>query len=190
MVPSFHRDLVLGVATYAHELFTALTDLDTVYVPIGLGSGICGLITVRDLLGLRTEIVGVVAEQAPAYARSFEAGRIQTTNRAATFVDGVACREPDADALAVILGGAARVVSVPEADTAAAMRLMLSATHNLTEPAGALALAALLRERDRQRGRQVGLVLTGGNLDGLTLATILAGDTPPAYSHTEVEHSR
>jgi len=107
MVPSFHPELVLGVATYAHELLTAVADLDTVYVPIGMGSGIVGMITVRDLLGLKTEIVGVVAEGAPAYARSFAAGRVETTERAATFADGVACREPDAGAFAAIARGAA-----------------------------------------------------------------------------------
>jgi threonine dehydratase len=178
MVPSFHPDLVLGVATYARELFTAVPDLDTVYVPIGLGSGICGLIGVRDLLGLRTEIVGVVAQGAPAYARSFAEGRVRTTERADTFVDGVACRSPDPNALEIIRAGAARVLAIPDAATAEAMRLMLCATHNLTEPAGALALAGLLAERDRQRDRRVGLILTGGNVDAATLAAVLAGRTP------------
>jgi len=175
MVPSFHPDLVLGVATYAAELLRAVADLDTVYVPIGLGSGIAGLITVRDLLGLRTEIVGVVAEGAAAYADSFDAGRVLTTDRAATFVDGVACRVPDADAFALIARGAARVLRIPDAETAEAMRLILRCTHNLPEPAGAIGLAALLCERDRQRGRRVAVVLTGGNVDAPTLATVLAG---------------
>jgi len=178
LVPSFHRDLVLGVATYAAELLTAVADLDAVYVPIGIGSGIVGLITVRDLLGLRTEIVGVVAEGAAAYARSFAAGRVETTARAATFVDGVACRVPDPDAFARIARGAARVLTVPDAATADAMLLLLRATHNLAEPAGAIGLAALLRERDLQRGRRVAVVLTGGNVDAPTLATVLAGRTP------------
>jgi threonine dehydratase len=180
MVPPFHPDLVLGVATYAAELLTAVADLDTVYVPIGMGSGIAGLITVRDLLGLRTEIVGVVADGAPAYARSVTAGRVVATERAATFVDGVACRQPDPDAVALIARGAARVVTVPDGETAEAMRLMLRTTHNLTEPAGAIGLAALLRERDRQRGRRVAVVLSGGNVDAATLETVLAGRTPAA----------
>jgi len=124
-----------------------------------------GLITIRDLLGLRTEIVGVVAEGVPAYARSMAAGRVETTDRVATFVDGVACRDPDADAVAIIARGAARLVTVPDDETAAAMRLMLCATHNLTEPAGALGLVALTRERDLQRGRRVGVILSGGNVD-------------------------
>lgn len=177
-VPSFHPDLVLGVATYAAELLRSVTDLDTVYVPIGLGSGIAGLITVRDLLGLRTEIVGVVSAGAPAYARSVAAGRVVPTEQAATFADGVACREPDPDALALILRGAARVLTVPDAETADAMRLLLRTTHNLPEPAGAIALAGLLREADRQRGQRVAVVLTGGNVDAATLATVLAGRTP------------
>src|SRR5579862_6200564 len=104
-VPSFHRELVKGVATYAYELFTTCPDLDAVYVPIGMGSGICGLITVRDLLGLKTEIVGVVAENAPAFAMSFAAGRPVPTNSAQTFADGIACRDPQADAFAIIKTG-------------------------------------------------------------------------------------
>jgi len=179
-VPPFHPDLVLGVATYAAELLTAVADLDTVYVPIGMGSGIAGLITVRDLLGLRTEIVGVVAEGAPAYARSFATGRIETTEEAATFADGVACRDPDPDAFALIARGAARVITVADTETAEAMRLMLRAAHNLAEPAGAIGLAALQQERDRQQGRRVAVILTGGNVDSPTLATVLAGRTPSA----------
>lgn len=143
-----------------------------------MGSGSAGLITVRDLLGLRTEIVGVAAEGAPAFARSFAAGRIETTEQAATFVDGLACRQPDPEAFAVIARGAARIVTVPDDGTAAAMRLMQRATHNLTEPTGAIALAALLQERDQQAGRRVALILTGGNVDAATLATVLAGRTP------------
>lgn len=178
MVPSFHPDLVLGVATYAVELLTAVADLDAVYVPIGMGSGIVGLITVRDLLGLQTEIVGVVAEGADAYARSFAAERVKTTKHASTFVDGVACRQPDPEAFAHIARGADRVLTVPDSETAGAMRLMLRGTHNLTEPAGAIGLAALLHERERQHGRRVAVVLTGGNVDAPTLATVLAGRTP------------
>ena len=135
LVPSFHRDLVVGVATYAAELFETVGPLDAVYVPVGMGSGICGLITVRDLLGLDTEIVGVVSELAPATALSFEAGRPVSTPTADTFVDGVACRTPDAGAIALIVGGASRVVRVPEATTAEAMRLLLETTRQVAEPA-------------------------------------------------------
>src|SRR5262249_36967513 len=117
-VPSFHPELVKGVATYAHELFTDCADLDVVYVPIGMGSGICAVITMRDLLGLRTEVVGVVAENAPAYALSFEAGRPIPTNTARTFADGVACREPVADAFEIVRQGAARIIRVSEDEIA------------------------------------------------------------------------
>ena len=179
-VPSFHRDLVKGVATYALELFTSCPDLDVVYVPIGMGSGICGLITVRDLLGLKTEIVGVVAENAPAFALSFEAGRPIKTNSAQTFADGLACRDPQPEALEIITAGAARVVTVSEADIAEAIRIYYVTTHNLAEGAGAAPLAALLNERDRNAGKRVGLILTGGNIDMPVFARILRGETPAA----------
>ena len=177
-VPSFHRDLVKGVATCAHELFTSCPGLDVVYVPIGMGSGICGMITVRDLLGLKTEIVGVVAANAPAFALSFEAGRPIKTNTAQTFADGLACRDPQPDALAIIAAGTARVVTVSEADIAEAIRIYYVATHNLAEGAGAAPLAALLNERDRNAGKRIGLILTGGNIDRPVLAQILRGETP------------
>ena len=174
MAQPFHRDLALGVATYARELFESRPDLDTVYVPIGMGSGIAGLITVRDLLGLDTEIVGVVAAGAPAMALSFAAGHLVTTGPVDTFIDGVANRQPDPAAVELIAAGAARVLTVSDAEAAAAMRLILRATHNLVEPAGAIGLAALLGERERQRGRRVAFVLTGGNVDAGTLASVLA----------------
>ncbi|MBE7189349.1 threonine dehydratase [Jatrophihabitans endophyticus] len=177
-VSSFHPDLVLGVATYAGELFAMHRDLDTVYVPVGMGSGICGLIAVRDLLGLPTEIVGVVSERADATARSFAAGHPVATDTADTFVDGVACRVPDAGAVATMLSGAARIVAVSEDATAEAMRLMLRTTHNVAEPSGAIALAGLCAERNRAAGRPVGVVLTGGNADADLLAEVLAGRTP------------
>jgi threonine dehydratase len=178
IVPSYHRDLVLGVATYARELFAAAGELDAVYVPVGMGSGISGVIGVRDLLGLRTEVVGVVAEQAPATARSVRAGRVVVTDTANTFIDGVACRVPDADAIAVMCAGAARVVTVSGGDAAEAMRVFFTATHNLAEPAGAVALAALLAERAWAAGKHVAVILTGGNVDAGVLVQVLAGDTP------------
>jgi threonine dehydratase len=177
MVPPFHRDLVLGVATYARELLTT-TDLDTVYVPVGQGSGICGMIAVRDLLGLRTEIVGVVAEQAPATKLSFEAGKVVPTESVNTFIDGVACRVPVEEAISTIVAGAERIVAVSEEACADAIRILLRTTHNLAEPGGAIALAGLLADRESQRGKRVGIVLSGGNLDASRLATILAGQTP------------
>ncbi len=179
-VPSFHRDLVKGVATYALELFTAHADLDVVYVPIGMGSGICGVITVRDLLGLKTEIVGVVADNAPAYALSFAAKKPVPTNSARTFADGMACRDPQTEALEIVLKGAARVLRVSEDAIAEAIRLYHTATHNLAEGAGAAPLAALLQEKQRYAGKRVGLILTGGNIDRPVLAQVLRGETPAA----------
>lgn len=178
-VSPFHLELVRGVATYALEIFEAAGELDTVYVPIGMGSGICGLITVRDLLGLPTRIVGVVAAGAPAYARSFAAGRVVTTERAETFVDGVACRAPDPVAVEVIVKGADAVLEIPDADTAEAMRILHRATHNMPEPAGAIALAGLLGDRDRSRAGRVAVVLTGGNADAGLYAGVLTGTFPP-----------
>lgn len=180
MVPSYHPDLAVGVATYALELFTEVGELDAVYVPVGMGSGICGLIGVRDLLGLRTEIVGVVAEQAPATALSFAAGHVVNTESADTFVDGVACRAPDASAIDLIVRGAARIVQVSDTLCADAVRLLLHTTHNLPEPAGAIATAGLMKERERQRGKRVGVVMSGGNLDASLMPTLIAGGTPAA----------
>jgi threonine dehydratase len=174
MVPSFQRDLVCGVATYALEFLRAAPPLDTVYVAIGMGSGICGLIAARDGLGLTTEIVGVVADGAPAYALSFAAGKVVSTAHAQTIADGVACRVPSAEALVLIGRGAARIVSVGETAIAHAMRAYYTDTHNLAEGAGAVALAALLQERERQAGRRVGLVLSGGNVDAEVFAGVLA----------------
>lgn len=178
MLASFHAELVLGVATYAHELFITVAGLDAVYVPIGLGSGICGVIAVRDMLGLRTQVIGVVSEHANAYAVSFRAGKVVGTSSAATFADGVAVREPDPGAVAYINKGAERIVEVSDAEVADAIRLMYRATHNVAEGAGAAGLAALIKERDKMTGRRIGLVLTGGNIDSIKLATVLSGGVP------------
>jgi len=180
VVPSFHPLLVKGVASYALELFRAVPSLDAVYAPIGLGSGICGVILVRDLLRLRTEIIGVVAEEAPALARSIAAGKSVPTQAARTFADGLACREPDPQAMAIIAKGAARLVCVREDEIAAAMRAYYAATHNVAEGAGAAALAGLVREGGRMRGRRVALILSGGNVDGAVLRQVLEGRTPAA----------
>jgi threonine dehydratase len=177
-IEPFHRRLVMGVATYALELFQAVADLDTVYVPIGMGSGICGLIAVRDLLELKTEIVGVVARNAPAMALSFAAGHPVPTPLARTFADGVATRQPREEALAVIKAGAARIVQLSEDEIAEAMRVYFCTTHQVTEGAGAAPLAALMQERDRMSGRKVGVVLSGCNIDASMYRSILAGETP------------
>ena len=176
--PSFHRDLVVGVATYAYELFSACPDLDTVYVPIGLGSGISGLIGVRDALGLDTRIVGVVSARANTYRLSLEAGRPVPTNSALTFEDGVAVRVPDPEALAIIRKGAERIVEVSDEEIAEAMRALFSDTHTLAEGAGAAAFAALLQERARQKGRRVGVIVAGQNIDRPVMEIVLAGGTP------------
>ncbi|MGE5156854.1 MAG: threonine dehydratase [Gemmatimonas sp.] len=165
IVPAFHRDLVLGVATYALELLRAAPDLDVLYVPIGQGSGICGCILVRDLLGLKTEIVGVQSTLAPSYALSFAARRVVNTNSSNTLADGMATRNPDPDALAIILKGAARIVQVTDEEIAAAIRHLWTDTHNLAEGAGAGALAAALQEKRKLPGKRVGLILSGGNID-------------------------
>src|ERR1017187_6851278 len=180
IVPPYHPDLVLGVATYARELFDAAGELDAVYVPVGMGSGISAVIGVRDLLGLRTEVIGVVAEQAPATALSVMAGQAVTTDTASTFVDGVAFRVPDTDAIAVICAGAARVLTISEDDAADAMRVLFTTSHNVAEPAGALALAGLRAECSRAAGKRVAVIQTGGNADADLLLQVLAGHTPPA----------
>jgi threonine dehydratase len=178
VVPPFHPDLVVGVATYALELFEAVAQIDTVYVPVGMGSGCCGLIGVRDLLDLPSEIVGVVSERADATARSYTAGQVVVTESADTFIDGVAARSPDPEAIRRIVAGAARIITISEDQAAEAMRLHFRATHNVPEPAGALALAALLKEADRARGKRCALIQTGGNIDSATFATVLQGRTP------------
>ena len=165
MVPSFHPDLVRGVATYALELFRSSPDLDILYVPIGQGSGICGCILARDLLGLKTEIIGVQSTAAPSYALSFAARTVVTTNSADTHADGLATRSPDAEALAIILKGASRIVQVSDAEIAEAISIFWTDTHNLAEGAGAASLAAALQEKRKLAGKRVGLVLTGGNID-------------------------
>jgi threonine dehydratase len=165
MVPSFHPDLVLGVATYALELLRAVPDLDVLYVPIGQGSGICGCILARDLLGLKTEIVGVQSTLAPSYALSFAAGTIVSTETSDTLADGMATRIPDAEALSVIRKGASRIVQVSDDEIGSAIRIYWTDTHNLAEGAGAAPLAAALQEKSKNRGKRVGLILSGGNID-------------------------
>jgi threonine dehydratase len=165
MFPSYQEALVRGVASYSLELFAAAPDLHTLYVPLGMGSGICGAIAARDALGLKTAIVGVVAELAPTYELSFAAKRPVPTNSADTLADGLAVRIPNAEALAVILEGAERIVAVSEDEILAAMGDFFADTHNIAEGAGAAPLAALMKEREAMRGKKVGLVLSGGNLD-------------------------
>ncbi|MDE2914644.1 MAG: threonine dehydratase [Paracoccaceae bacterium] len=165
LVPSFHERLVAGVATYSLEFLSAHPGLDVLYVPIGLGSGICGAVAAREALGLRTEIVGVVAETAATYALSFSAGQVVSTNTADTMADGMACRVPDPDALEIILAHVSRVVAVSDDEIESAMRSYFSGTHNVIEGAGAASLAALIQERRRVSGLAVGIIASGGNVD-------------------------
>jgi threonine dehydratase len=173
-VPSFAEPLVRGVATLYLELFESVPGLDAVYVPIGLGSGICGALAARAALNLKTEIVGVVAASAPAYARSFAERRAISADVAPTIADGMACRVPNAAALDYIFSGVSRMVTVGDPEIRAAMRLMFTATHNAAEGAGAAALAALFQERERMRGRRVAIVLTGANVDADVFAGVLS----------------
>jgi threonine dehydratase len=170
---SFHPLLWHGTASYGLELLRAVPELDVIYVPIGQGSGICGVIAARDALERRTQVVGVVAENAAAYALSFDAGHSISTDSANTIADGMACRVPDDDAFGMIRKGAARIVTVSEAEIRAAMRYYFSDTHNVAEGAGAAPLAAALKEREVVKGKKVGLVLSGGNVDRAVFAEVL-----------------
>jgi len=174
--PSFHPLLVRGVATYGLELFRAVKDLDAVYVPVGMGSGVCGLIAARDALGLSTRIVAVVSDRAPAFALSFEQGRPLTHEATTRIADGMACRTADESALAIARRGVERVVRVSDDEIEAAMRALFTDTHNTAEGAGAAALAALIKEKERERGRNVAVVLSGGNVDSSVFSRILAAD--------------
>jgi threonine dehydratase len=176
MVESFEPGLILGVASYGLELFGALAGLDTVYVPIGLGSGICGTMAARDALGVTTKVVGVVAENAAAYALSYARGKPVSTNAADTLADGMACRVPVAEAVALINAGAERIVTVSELEIKAAVRAYYTDTHNIAEGAGAAPLAALIKEKHKMAGKKVALVLSGGNIDKALYREILAED--------------
>jgi threonine dehydratase len=176
MVPSFHRDLVMGVATYALELLQADAGIDRLYVPIGLGSGICGCILARDLLGHKADIIGVQSTAAPAYKLSFDAGHVVSTNSSITHADGMATRVPEADALAIIRRGASHIVLVDDDEIAAAVRAYWTDTHNLAEGAGAAPLAAALQEKAANRGKRIAVILCGGNIDlDLFQRWVLAG---------------
>ncbi|MEA2877028.1 MAG: threonine dehydratase [Hyphomicrobiales bacterium] len=175
---SFDRDLVLGVATYAYELFTAEPELDAVYVPIGLGSGICGVIAARDALARKAHVIGVVSDRANTYRLSLDAGRAVPTNSALTFADGMAVRIPDAEALDIIRRGMERLIEVTDDEIAEAIRLLYVDTHTLSEGAGAAAFAALMQERERMRGKRAAVIVSGQNIDRPWMQTVLTGGTP------------
>ena len=178
IVPPFHRELVRGVATYGLELFKEHPDLHTVYVPIGCGSGICGVIAARDALGLTTEVVGVVSDGAQCAKLSVDAGQLVETNAAQTFADGMAVRVPVAEAFDIYSTGAARILSVSDSEIAEAIRIYFKDIHALAEGAGAAPLAALMQERDAMAGRKVGVILSGGNIDTDWFQTVLSGGIP------------
>lgn len=175
LVPSFHPLLVAGMASYSLELLRAVGDIDIAYVPIGLGSGICGMLAARDALGLRTEVVGVVSSQAPAYAQSFVARRLVESPVTTRIADGMACRTPEPAALEAIWQGVDRIVQVSDAEVAAAMRTLFECTHNTSEGAGAAPVAAALQEKSRIAGRKIAVVMSGGNVDREVFAGVLAG---------------
>jgi len=177
---SFDKDLVLGVATYAHELFTAEPALDAVFVPIGLGSGVCGVIGARDALGHKAQVFGVVSDRANTYRLSLDAGRLVPTNSADTFADGMAVRIPDAEAFAIMQAGMAGLIEVTDDEVADAIRALYTDTHTLAEGAGAAAFAALMRERAAFQGQRVAVIVSGQNIDRPWMATVLGGGTPTA----------
>jgi threonine dehydratase len=172
-VPSYHRDIVTGVATYWMEFFSAVPNVDVVYVPIGQGSGICSCAAVRNGMNRKTKIVGVVAEGAPAYALSFAAGRKVEAPVTTLLADGMACRVPDADSLTVVLENVDHVVTVSEPEIRQAMKIYFTDAHNVAEGAGAAGLAAALKEKKVVRDKRVGLVISGGNVDHDVFAAVL-----------------
>lgn len=174
-VPPYHRDIAKGVASYWLELFTAVADIHVAYVPIGMGSGICAGTAVRNGLGLKTRMVGVVSELAPCYALSFEQGKCVEAPVSTKLADGMACRRPDEEALRFMLENVDHVVRVSEGEIADAMRLYFTGTHNVTEGAGAASLAAALKEADQLHGKRVALIASGANVDHDVFARVLQG---------------
>lgn len=175
MVPAFHPDIVLGVTSYWAELFRAAPDLDVVYVPVGQGSGICAAAAARNAYSPGTKIIGVVSAHAAALSRSFAARQVVESPVETKLGDGMACRKPDAEALAIMLANVSRIVEVTDAELAGAMRSIFSMTHNVAEGAGAAAFAAAWRERESLAGQRVGIIISGGNVDTNLFADVLAG---------------
>lgn len=188
MVPSYHDELVRGVASYGLELFEAVPDLDAVYVPVGCGSGLCGTIAARDTMGVKAKVIGVVSAHVDAAKQSFEAGRLIANETAHTFADGVAVCTPVQAALDYFGPRADHFVAVRDDEVAEAIRILWQDTHNLAEGAGAVALAALMQEQEAMRGKKVAVILSGGNLDMCQAADVLAGRTPHAAAW-QIEHN-
>jgi threonine dehydratase len=176
MVDSFHERLVMGTATYALEFLQAMPPLDRVYVPIGLGSSICGVSAARNALELTTEIVGVVASGSPSYSLSFSQRKIVEAPSCTEIADGLACRTPNRNAMEIIWENVARIVEVSDAEIAASMRAIYQDTHNVAEGAAAAALAGALKEQGANRGKRIGVVLTGANVDADVFARVLSGE--------------
>jgi threonine dehydratase len=174
LVPPYHRDIVLGIATYWLELFTSVPEIDVAYVPVGMGSGICSAVAVRNALGLRTKLVGVVSEQAPMYALSFEQGKIVEAPAQTAIADGLACRKGNEEALQVMVQNVDHFVRVTDAEVTAAMRAFFTDTHNVVEGAGAASLAAAVKEAPALKGKRVAIVATGGNVDHDVFARVLS----------------
>jgi threonine dehydratase len=176
MISSFDPLLVTGVATYSLELLRAVKDLDVVYVPIGLGSGICGMLAVRDALELNTEIVGVVSAHANTYAKSFVSRSPVESTVSTKIADGIDCRVPEQSALDLIWKGVERIVQVSDTEIAESMRIMYECTHNVCEGAGAAAIAAALQESSKNKGQKVAVIASGGNVDRDVFTKILNGE--------------
>jgi threonine dehydratase len=176
IIQSFHEKLVLGTATYALEFFEGVPQLDTVYVPIGLGSSISGVSAVRNALALKTEIVGVVAAASPSYSLSFAQHQIVEAPSVTALADGLACRKPNSDAMEIIWQNVSRIIEVTDDEIACAMRALYQDTHNVAEGAAASAMAGAIREKDANRGKRIGLILTGGNVDSAIFARVLSGE--------------
>jgi threonine dehydratase len=180
LVPPYHRNIVLGIATYWLELFTAVQEIDVAYVPIGMGSGICSAAAVRNALGLKTKLVGVVSDQAPTYALSFQQKKIVEAPATTKLADGLACRLGNEEALEVMLENVGHIVRVTDDEVAAAMRAMFTDTHNVVEGAGAAPLAAATKESPTLKGKRVALIATGGNIDQSVFAQVLSAATATA----------
>ncbi|MES2511660.1 MAG: threonine dehydratase [Pseudomonadota bacterium] len=175
MVPSFHPDLVLGVATYWLEFFRAVPQMDVAYVPIGMGSGAAAAIAAREALGHKVRIVGVVSAHATTYADSLAAGRVVAAPVTAVLADGMACRIAEQTALDILAPHIDHIVKVTDEEVAQAMRDLYADTHNVAEGAGAASFAAAMQEREQLQGLMVGTSMSGGNVDSATVAKVLAG---------------
>lgn len=173
-VPSFHPWLVRGVATYGLELFRSVTDLDAVFVPVGLGSGFCGLAAAREALGLKTKLIGVVSEHAPAYALSFRQSDFIEQSSTTRVAEGVACKTPNREALEHIRAHAHDIVTVNDDEALVAMGDLLRCTRNLAEGSGALAWAGLKKHCGDWQGKRIAVILSGGNASSSLIREVMA----------------